>query len=56
MKHMRIFSLLVSAVSSKKIILTKDNSSEGKGKGETGLTPHDEVYTVLEDLVIPMSR
>ena len=35
-------------------LLTKDNSSEG-GRGETGLTPHDEVYTVLEDLVIPMS-
>ena len=36
-------------------LLTKDNSSEGGGKGETGLTPHDEVYTVLEDFVIPMS-
>ena len=36
-------------------LLTKDNSSEGGEKGETGLTPHDEVYTVLEDFVIPMS-
>ena len=36
-------------------LVTKDNSSEGGGKGETGLTPHDEVYTVLEDIVIPMS-
>ena len=36
-------------------LVTKDNSSEGEGRGETGLTPHDEVYTVLEDFVIAMS-
>ena len=27
----------------------------GEGRGETGLTPHDQVYTVLEDFVIAMS-